>query len=592
MSRKRLLWQIFPSYLLIIVLSMAAVTWYASFSFRRFYIQRTTVALKDRAELIKVFLPLTTVSNSARAMTDSLCKKLGAAAQMRITIILPDGIVIADSDEDPAKMNNHASRPEVATALAGKEGTATRHSFTMDQEMVYVAEPLYSGGQIAGVLRTALPINIIDHLLHSLQGRIVFAMLALILIAAIMSLLLARHLARPLEEIKRAAQRYSMGDFSTKLPVPNVEEMASVAGTMNEMATQMDLRIKTITRQRNEQEAILSSMVEGVIAIDQAEKVFNLNRAAARLLGVTPEQALNKKIQEVIRNSDLQKLAARILQSAVPLQAEIKLTPLPNQPEMEIEVHATPLHDLNQQTIGALILLHDITRLKKLETVRRDFVANVSHELRTPLTAIKGFVETLQDGGLADPVKAQEFLQIIGRQADRLNAIVEDLLQISRLEKDENQELKTEKTNFYSLLSAALQTCRQQASEKHIALQMDCPNDLSAVCDAALMERALLNLLDNAIKYSPEGSAINLKANKNPAETFISVQDQGSGIPTEHLPRLFERFYRADKARSREQGGTGLGLAIVKHIMQRHGGTVTVESVVGRGSIFSLHLPG
>jgi two-component system phosphate regulon sensor histidine kinase PhoR len=336
-------------------------------------------------------------------------------------------------------------------------------------------------------------------------------------------------------------------------------------------------------------------MVEGVLAVDSRQHLISLNQAAARLLGVDTERALGRTLQEIVRSASLQGLVGEVLSGGQPAEDDIVLKEGPE--ERLLHVSATVLHDVGGgdaagPEISVLLAIHDVTRLRELENTRRDFVANVSHELKTPITSIKGFVETLLDGAMHDPDDAQRFLQIVAAQADRLNEIIEDLLTLSRLERDAEQvSISLQPRRIRDVLQAALGVCQRKASQGNVRVELTCDDQLHAPVNAALLEQAVVNLVDNAIKYSPEGDCVRLEATRTESEVVIRVCDHGAGIEREHQPRLFERFYRVDKARSRELGGTGLGLAIVKHIAQAHGGWATVDSTPGEGSTFALHLP-
>jgi two-component system phosphate regulon sensor histidine kinase PhoR len=355
------------------------------------------------------------------------------------------------------------------------------------------------------------------------------------------------------------------------------------------MAEQLYERMQIVIRQRNEQEAMLSSMVEGVIAVDTDARLISLNRAAARLFHLSAEATEGRMLHEIIRNAPLLEFVDTVLATRKSDEAELTMF---EKEEKYLQVHGTVLHDAQGRGIGALFVLNDITRIRRLESVRRDFVANVSHELKTPVTSVKGFVETLLDGAMDDRETAMRFLKIISRHSDRLQAIIEDLLSLSRLEQEEDKRKLTRETSaLRTILDSAVQACDLKASEKNITISLDCPADIAVTVNTALLEQAIINLIDNAIKYSDDGERVEATAAVVGDELQIKIIDEGSGIPEEHLNRLFERFYRVDKARSRELGGTGLGLAIVKHIAQIHGGFPTVESVPGRGSTFTIHLP-
>ena len=355
------------------------------------------------------------------------------------------------------------------------------------------------------------------------------------------------------------------------------------------MAAQLAEQIAVITQQRNEQEAILESMREGVLALDTQERVITVNRAAEALLGVVATQAKGHLIQEVVRNVTLQRLAAAAMHSTESATADIVLR---SAEERFLQATATALRDAQGQDIGVLVVLNDVTQLRHLENIRRDFVSNVSHELKTPITSIKGFVETLRDGALDNREHAERFLGIIARHAERLHAIIEDLLALSRLEQsDESYDIPRSETTLTDVLQAAILDCAAKAEAQRVTVVPSCAVELRATVNAPLLEQAIVNLLENAITYSNPDSCVWVSARQDDDLLVIEVRDQGVGIPHDHLDRIFERFYRVDKARSRERGGTGLGLAIVKHIAQVHGGQVSVTSTVGQGSTFTLHIP-
>jgi two-component system phosphate regulon sensor histidine kinase PhoR len=335
------------------------------------------------------------------------------------------------------------------------------------------------------------------------------------------------------------------------------------------------------------QEAVLSSMIEGVLAIDADKRIIALNRAGAGLLGVDPEAALEKTVQEIVQDSELRWFINRTLSAKDAIEREVEV----NKGEQILQAHGTSLRDPSGTALGVLIVLHDVTHLRRLEHVRRDFVANVSHELKTPITSIKGFVETLMAGAIREPENAENFLRIVARQTERLNEIIDDLLSLSRIEKDaERGQIFLTTQRIKGVLAAAIQVCEPKARERNITILLDCPDDLRARINAPLLEQAVVNLVDNAIKYSEKDREVRVEAQSSGPEVLVRVRDQGSGIAPEHLPRLFERFYRVDSGRSRQSGGTGLGLAIVKHIAQAHNGKVTVTSTPGKGSVFTLHL--
>jgi len=588
MRRKKLLWQLFPSYLVIILLSLLAATLYAANSIHEFYVRQVAYDLHVRGELLEGEVQ-GMLAKGDYEQANAWSRRVAKRSGMRVTLVLPSGKVVADSDHDPKTMDDHSDRPEIIAVMRGGVGKTHRYSYTLHAEMMYLAVPIRQDERLVGILRMSVLIAGMGEALRSIYLQIAMAGLAIGLVAAAFSLGVSRYITRPLEEMKRGTDRFASGDLHWRLKVPNTEELAVVAEGLNAMAAQLDERIRSLLQQRNEQEAVLSSMVEGVLAVDVEERVISINQACARLLGVKSGDVSGRSIQEAVRNTDLQEFVARALASREPVEGDIVLR---DNGGRYLQAHGTVLHDGKGQGIGAVIVLNDVTRLHRLETVRRDFVANVSHELKTPITSIKGFVETLLEGAVNRPEDATRFLQIIARQTDRLNAIIEDILSLSRIEdQSEKDRIQMEKVRVKDVLRSAVQVCELQAKARDIDVELVCDEGLMARINGPLLEQAVVNLVDNAIKYSDPGKKVHLEAGDTGTELTISVRDMGSGIEREHLGRIFERFYRVDKARSRKLGGTGLGLAIVKHIALVHGGTVTVDSVPGQGSTFVIHLP-
>ncbi|MFM7185140.1 MAG: sensor histidine kinase [Planctomycetota bacterium] len=408
--------------------------------------------------------------------------------------------------------------------------------------------------------------------------------------AAALGYAVARRITRPVGELAAAARRLAAGDIAADLPATDVAELAGLGEALGRLREQLVERGLTIGRQGTQQEAVLGSMVEGVLAIDDRRRIIGINRAAADLLGVESDRAAGRPLQDVIRNPELRRFALTAIDCREPVEDELVLH---GARDRTIRLRGTALRDASGAG-GAVIVLDDVTEMQRLETIRRDFVANVSHELKTPVSSIKGFVETLLDGAVDDPDDARRFLGIIGRQSDRLAAIIEDLLALSRIEQSETSgTLPVEHLPLAGILDTAADDCRPRAAERGIDLRIDCPRDLLATVNGPLLEQAVINLVDNAIKYSEPGKIVQIVAAPSPtaAGVLLRVRDEGCGIAAEHLPRLFERFYRVDKARSRNLGGTGLGLSIVKHIVQAHSGTIAVESAPGVGTTFTIHLP-
>jgi two-component system phosphate regulon sensor histidine kinase PhoR len=586
--KRRLIWHLYPSYLVIILISIVAVTWYASIEARKFFLEKTEADLKARAKLFEGQI-IAFLDHLDRDKIDLLCKEEGQRASTRITVILPTGEVAGDSDSNPRTMDNHADRIEFKEAFVGDSGMSIRTSRTLGKDFMYVGIPVKKGDTFLAVVRTSIPVDVIDTAIKGIQRRIMLGALVMIFLGAIMSLIVSRWISRPIERLKQGAGYFIKGDFDYRLPVSDIEEIVSLNESIKDMARQLHTRIDTITQQRTEIEAILSSMMEGVIAVDADERIIIMNSAAANMFGCDLSKVQGRIIQEAVRNSHLQQFVSETLSGEKPVEKEIAIT---TGEERFLFGHGTLIRDIEGKKVGALFVLSDITRLRRLENIRKDFVANVSHEIKTPITAIKGFVEILRDDGKKDEQDVKRFLEIISRHVNRLEAIIDDLLRLSRIEKDvETEGIQLMESRIKDVLESAIQISKPLADSKGMEIGLFCDDGLTARINLPLLEQAVVNLLDNAIKYTDDKTPVKIVAEDNDKELLIHIIDNGRGIEQEHLPRIFERFYRVDKARSRRLGGTGLGLAIVKHIIQAHKGHVTVTSTPDKGSTFTIHLP-
>jgi two-component system phosphate regulon sensor histidine kinase PhoR len=434
-----------------------------------------------------------------------------------------------------------------------------------------------------------VPASDIDPELSRLRWQVAFACVVILCGAMAVSWILSRHVARPVAEIASAARSLADGDLNTQFPAADTDELIGLTESIRQLAQQIEERSHVIGRKGHEQEAVLASMVEGVLAVDPQERVISLNRAAAELIGSRQSDVPGRSLQEVLRNADLRRFASRALRSDEPIEDDVVLH---GAQEKILRIRGTALRDGAGRSVGAVIVLNDVTRFRHLENVRQDFVANVSHELKTPIASIKGFVETLLDGAVEHREDALRFLKIIAKQADRLNAIIEDLLSLAKIEQNERAaDLPLVDSSIKDVLEAAVSDCQTKAAARQISVKLNCEPSLRAAINPPLLEQAVANLLDNAVKYSEPSRLVQIHAQQTLGEVIIAVSDEGCGIESEHLPRLFERFYRVDRARSRKLGGTGLGLSIVKHIVQAHRGHITVASRIGKGSTFTIHLP-
>lgn len=582
--RKTLLRQVYPYYLLFVLLALVALTVFATLTFREIFHNQMEDQLRDLAGVVRNVLKIRDIPHSKLATT--IAVTVGRDTGTRLTIFGADGSILSDSDANPSTILDQAGYPEVRAALDGRQGTDVRSSSDLRATM-YVAVPVIEGEDVVAVVRIAKSVEGIDDKMAEISGSLFLVGILVLFVTGIFAYVMVRRINEPLIAIERAANKYAGGDLDFRVFVSAPDELRSLAEAMNTMAEQMKVRITTVSRQRNELEAILSSMVEGVIVLDQQMQIKSMNKAAASLLGKNVDAVRGRPLIECVRNADIDEFADHAYKSEGPIEGNVTIY---NDELIHLQLHGTVLTRENGERIGTLLVLNDITRLKQLEDVRKDFVANVSHELKTPITSIKGFVETLLDGALEDSDQAQRFLSIIANQTNRLHAIIEDLLSLSRLEQGEAPI----EFDFYpvaEVVNAAKEICEPRAQSKGVVIEDTYSGRNAAWINPNLLEQALVNLVDNAIKYSNANSRVRVAVRNRENKLQITVADSGLGIARRDLARLFERFYRTDKARSRDMGGTGLGLAIVKHISIAHGGEVTVDSELGRGSAFTITIP-
>jgi len=590
-KRPKLLWQLYGSALLMILLSVGCVAVLSFGLFQRLELQTTVDQLKDQALLVEALIAEKLASKDS-SWIEELCKRVGVSSSVRITVMLPSGEVLGDSVESLERMQERvrerSTSPEVKAAAAGEVGVDLRRSVSLDRTLLFVAVPVKRDSQVIGMVRASAPFTEPAQLFPGTYGWVVLTLVAIVMISGLWALSAARKIGKPIAGLQDAVARFAAGDLQYRLDVSGVHEVAQLGHKLNDMAFQLHEKLSAVTRERNELEALLSSMVEAVLVLDTKERLVRMNKSAEVLFGLHGGKLLGRNFLEVIRHTDVHEFVKKSLASDVPVESEIRLI---GDPDRVLRGHGTMLLDAENHRIGALVVLHDITRIKTLEQIRKDFVANVSHELRTPVTSIKGYLETLKEGALNDPENAGRFLDTIIRHTDRLSVIIDDLLSLSRIEKEVDRgDVKLAAGSVCAVLEAAVKICTQRAEAKNVLVTVECDSELTAKINPNLLEQALVNLLDNAINYSDAGSSVLLTATPSDGEIVIKVVDHGCGIPKESLQRIFERFYRVDKGRSRGKGGSGLGLSIVKHIAIAHQGRVEVKSSPGVGSTFSIHL--
>jgi two-component system phosphate regulon sensor histidine kinase PhoR len=552
---------------------------YGAWHVRQTLIRTAEDELEVRARLVsRLFQAGDLKDGSSRA--EEVCRKLGTSTGTRFTVILATGQVIGDSDAEAAEAGDPSARPEVAAALKGKVGKARRGSGDTGRDMLFVAVPLETSGGIVAVVRCGMPADRLDGTLRQATANLAAAGL----LAALITFMAGIRLMRKREPVSAGRPVKERKEAESIAPV-----RASGPPAPEGTCQGLDERFSALRGQMKELEAVLSAIGEAVIVLDAGECIVRINDAAVRLFGLESRPMKGSKIEEIIRDEGVIRFIRRVLESPEPVEQNMLI---PDAGGHDLRAAGALLRSDEGEHLGAVIVLFDLTELKMLEQQRYDFVANISHELKTPVTTIKGFVDTLKQTGVEDRAGTEEFIHIISKHTDRLASLVENILSLAQIEQAEGLgELQLEKGKVRDVLEAVADMYGGRAEEKRIRIDVTCPETLTARFNTTILEQAVSNLVDNAVKYSEKESAVEIKAQRREQEVVIRVADQGVGIPAEHLSRIFERFYRVDASRSRSQGGSGLGLAIVKHIAQAHGGRIEVESEVGKGSVFSLYLP-
>src|SRR5579859_2307163 len=510
----------------------------------------------------------------------------GARAQARVTVVDPRGVVGGDSQHDYKTMENHSIRPEILEAHRAGKGASIRHSKTLDRDLCYVAILVDYGGQPDFVLRLALPLEDLDAAIAAVRWRILEASLAAAVFALAIAYLFSLAFTRRINRLRAFAEGMVDAHFS-KSPLPaEDDELGALGQSLNRMSTQLRELVDRLSLESARRESILASMVEGVLAVDDEMRVTFCNQSFSRAVDCQFPVPERFPLVELVREPELFEMLKQVLASGKSLKQRVQLSGPANR---ALEIQAAPLASPSRP--GVIAILHDITDLERLERVRKDFVANVSHELRTPLTAIRGYAETLLDGALEDQENNRRFLEIIKAHAIRLNNISADLLVLSELESGK-QQAAPESLSVRAAVEAALRTVEAEARVRGVSLHSGKLEDVEVMGDRLRLEQVLVNLLDNAVKFNRRDGEVRVEIGRTAdGQARIKIADTGIGIPSEDLPRIFERFYRVDKTRSREVGGTGLGLSIVKHVVERMNGTIQLESVLGKGSTFTVYLP-
>lgn len=578
---RSLRWRFLLPYIAILVLILAGLSYYLPRQLRAYTLGFWRDNLLSEARLVAgqsrdFFQP---GGNVDQNVAQQYARLLG----VRVTLIRADGVVLADSEAEPRSMDNHASRPEVRDAMKGLEGINERPSGTTGTEMLYAAIPVMDAGQVIGVARLSVPLSDVRAQLSVIQRSIVGFTLLVILLAVILTLLLTEFTIRPLRELTSAVEQTRGGSFAAVPQHRRGDEIAVLGKTFNEMSAQLRSKIDELETERKRLDSVMDNMTDGVLIVDYEGAVKLINPAAAQIVRIDPSESINKTLIEVTRQHQLVEIWKRSQHDGRQHTATLET----GQGRVFVQAIASPLGD---STPGStLILLQDLTRLRRLETVRRDFISNVSHELRTPLAGLKALAETLQEGALEDPPAARRFLERMDAEIDTLIQLVQELLELARIESG-RVPLEMVSIMPSELVRRGVERMALQAERAGLQLTLDIPDHLPAVsADPGRMEQVLVNLLHNAIKFTPPGGEISISAFQQEDTVIFVVRDTGTGIDPQALPRIFERFYKSDPARS--TGGTGLGLSIARHMVEAHGGRIWAESEPGAGSAFFFSLP-
>ena len=574
----RLFYKLFGTYLVIAVLAVVIAGFFIERELRTGLTRWIEEDLMAETQIIAL-MPEREIEKQSQALAER--------SRARVTLIDARGLVTLDSNRQTKDLDNHLNRSEIQEARIKGKGIATRYSQTLKMDMLYVALPLYEGSHIKGYIRLSRPLLEVDQSVDKLRFSIFQVLLLIIILSMIVAFIFSMKVISPIQEIEAFTDKIRKGDVSGMLMIDSRDEIGQLSKNINDMVAALQEKIRVANEEKWKLRAAFASMAEGVMVLDSQNRIEGLNKGMAEMIGREYADIVGKTPIEAFRNIALQDALNRFRQAGEIVLEEITLG---DENPMILDVNISAVKSLPGQDPKTMIVFHNVTRLKKLEQVRADFVANVTHEIKTPLTPIIGFVETLQQGAIDDRVKAQKFLLTIHENAQRLNRLVDDLLTLSSIELGETK-LHLEGLALEDVFETALTLISPRAALKNVRIQRDVQPGLPMVrADRDRLVQILVNVLDNAVKFTPEGGSVSITASPEvQGFVVIKITDTGIGISKSELPRLGERFYRIDKTRSREMGGTGLGLSIVKHLMKAHEGSMEIESTLGKGTTVSLH---
>jgi len=543
------------------------------------------IALQERDQFSNIWQPQ--YQNLPRFR--EIINRLGQETDSRLTVIDATGRVIADSQEDPLRMNNHLDRPEIIAAGELGDAMSSRFSETLQQQMMYRAQSVITNGEKAGFVRVSLSLVYIDHKLKQLQVIVLMSALLAAAAALVLGFVLAKRISDPLRNMIDVAEAISQGDYDRRIQVEQKDEIGKLAEAFNRMARSSVKRMAEITTDRNRLAKIFDGMVEGVIYVDEQRRITDINQAAASLLEISAVDCVGKPVAEQVRVPQIIDALAQSIEQRDVVKTQMHRISGPSR--LTVDIYAAALQGDDQSSFGAVVVLHDVSELERLARIRRDFIANASHELKTPITAIRGLTETMLDDDEMALDTRQRFIERVHTQSLRLSSLVGDLMTISRLESDQ-EETHFARFDLTEVVKRSVKTALASCEEKQLHLATDICTEKNVIGgDMQTISQLVDNLIDNAIKYTPTGGNINVQLTREAKHIRLQVKDTGIGINPKYHDRVFERFYRVDKARSRELGGTGLGLSIVKNIAEQHGCTVSLQSKPGEGSTFTVLFP-
>ncbi len=567
--RTRFFAKLFVGYFIVLAGLTTVILLFSIYSIRNHYIKTLENDLKNISLLLEPHVTRL-IQSKDYSQLDSLIKYEGEHTGIRITIIKPDGTVLADSKKNPTTMENHRNRPEIITALSGNIGKSLRFSTTVKERMMYIARPIIKDNHIIGIIRVSLFVKDINKLINSLTGKIIFSAIILLLISFFISYILSKNLYMPLKSLTEAAKSIASGKLDTRIDIKNRDEFGILSESFNEMAEKLQMLFNDIKTKEEELREIINSLKEGLCVIDNNGKIILFNKKFETIIGINPS---DKFFWEVVKSPEISNMVNAQIETIDEIEFNNKV----------FLITLTKIENKKER----ILVFHDITELKKIEQIKKDFVANVSHELRTPLTAIKGYIETLEDEISGENL---HYLKIIKKHTNRIINMVEDLLSLSKIEDLETQNINMKNVKIYNIANDVIRIFTPYAEEKGLSLTMEYKDkNIQIKGDPFLIEQMIINLIENALKYTDEGSVtLKIYESDNNENIILEVSDTGIGIPENQIDRIFERFYVVDKSRSRKMGGTGLGLSIVKHIVLLHNAKIEVESKEEKGSTFRV----